>query len=308
MLLTLCKGSLTVLLFLLLFIAFKQLGSALARRRSARVRLSLNHEDRDCLKLLRSGRFYQHLNDLLEATRLIRSVNALLLLSAMLALAGMACGVLAFRSLRGVIVLTGILSSAPYLLLRLRLLSRQLKTRLEFLPAVEVFYQQYELSVHKNIRNVLQAAVTGDRLQYPMKPVFQHLHRNLTAGRDPDDALRIFALELGHRWAEYFADLLRMGIQEGIDLSGGWKGLIEDMRRSQLYDQKARNRLLEIRLASFSPVFFLALFIGVNFKLNAAGSYRFYVLDPSGRNMLLNALLLIFGSFIMGIYLSFKRM
>lgn len=202
-----------------------------------------------------------------------------------------------------------VLGFAPYLFLRMRLVSGRLRTRLEFLPAVEVFYQQLLLTPNPNIRRVLEEAVSGDRLQYPIKPVFAQLHRSLSAGAGgTEDAFRIFGLELGHIWADYFANMLQMAMQEGCDISASLKELIEDMRRAQLYDQKARNRLLEIRLASFSPILFLVLFLLINLKLNYGNAVRAYFLEAEGRNMLLHALLLQLGTFLMGIYLSMKRM
>jgi hypothetical protein len=52
----------------------------------------------------------------------------------------------------------------------------------------------------------------------------------------------------------------------------------------------------------------LALFLFINFKVNYTNAYYYYVLDPAGRNLILDALLLIFVSFLMGIYLSLRRM
>jgi hypothetical protein len=80
------------------------------------------------------------------------------------------------------------------------------------------------------------------------------------------------------------------------------------MRNAQLANQQERHRLLEIRLANFTPALFLVLFVAVNFRLNPEGSYRSYILDPTGRGMLLNALALLFGSLLMGLYLSRRKM
>jgi hypothetical protein len=80
------------------------------------------------------------------------------------------------------------------------------------------------------------------------------------------------------------------------------------MRRAQRTDQNERNRLLEIRIANFTPILFLLLFVTINIKINPHSAYLHYVVDENGRNMLLDALVIIFGSFIMGIYLSMRRM
>lgn len=300
------------LLFLLLFVTIRGLGLAMLKQRAARVRLAYIHTERWSnrfnARLARYRPIYKHLTDLLETTRIIRSLSGFLIVTLLLFFTGIVLGAIIFQSVRGVMILSMILASSPYLILRIKLISIHLQTRIDFLPAVEIFYQTYLLSVHKNMRSVLQTTVSGNRLLYPVKPLFDQLNRDLSAGREPEDCLRIFSLSLGHIWGDYFTNILRMGLQEGVDVSGSLKELIADMRRSQLYDQKARNRLLEIRLASFSPVLFLSVFVGINFKVNYMNAYRFYVLDPDGRNMLLNAVFLIFGSFLMGIYLSMKRM
>lgn len=308
MLLILLQASLALLLFILLFVSLRNMGLALMNRHAARSRLTQERKVRPLLTRGRTASLLRQLQDLLEVTRIIPSAEAFLTVSLLLGLTGVVCGVFVFQSVRGVIGLAPVCGLTPYVLLRLRLISLQLRTRLEFLPAVEVFYQQVLLTSRPNIRSTLQAVVTGDRLLYPVKISFDQLHRNLSAGRETEDALRIFKLEHGHVWADYFASMLRMAIYDGVDIGPNLKELVEDMRRAQMYDQKARNRLLEIRLASFSPILFLILFMGINFKLNYNNSVQFYFHTADGRNMLLNAVLLLFGSFIMGIYLSMKRM
>lgn len=310
MLLIVYKSALCLLLFLLLFIAVRSLGMAAVKARTARSRLSAGRSrapDRH-KQHLRLGYIQRHLSDLMAAVRVIPSVGMFGTISFMLMLAGTVAGVWVFRSLQGVAVLGAVLGLLPYLLLRLKLLGRQLRTRLEFLPAVEVFYQQMALTSRPNLRQVLHASVMGDRMLYPIKSSFEQLHRSLSAGAEPEDALRIFRLELGHVWADYFANMFSMALVEGVDITANLKELIGDMRRAQLYDQKARNRLLEIRLASFSPILFLLLFLGINFKLNYDNAVRSYFMEQEGRNMLLHALLLQLGSFLMGIYLSMRRM
>jgi hypothetical protein len=141
-----------------------------------------------------------------------------------------------------------------------------------------------------------------------MRPVFEQLYRNLATTREADQSLRIFTLSLGHAWSRYFAGILRVALLEGNPVGDSMRELISDMRKAQLADQYERNRLLEIRIANFTPIVFLLLFLAVNVKINAHSAYLYYVVDPGGRNMLLNALVLIFSSFVMGIYLSMKRM
>lgn len=308
MLLILCQVSLSVLLFVLLFVTFRHLAIAVAGIHAVRSRLTWEKKASQPLLGGRLAPLHRHLGDLVEVTRLVPTIGAFLTLTLILSLGGITAGVLVFQSAKGVLALLTVAGMLPYVLLRLQLISRQMRIRLEFLPAAEVFYQQIMLEVRPNIRSTLQAVVAGDRLLYPVKSSFEQLQRNLTTGRETADALRVFKLEHGHVWADYFVNMFQIAIEDGVDIGPSLKELIEDMRRAQLYDQKARNRLLEIRLASFSPLFFLLLFAGVNLKLNYDNSIRFYLYTADGRSMLLNAILLIFGSFLMGIYLSMKRM
>jgi Flp pilus assembly protein TadB len=308
LLLILYKGALSLLLFLLFFISVRYMVLAAVKIRTARARLTAGRQ-----RTAPPGKRWfpalsRHVNDLLSATRFMRSFGVFAMLTLILLLTGMIAGVVVFQSLQGVLIMGAVLGCLPYLSLRTRLITRQLRTRLEFLPAVEVFYQQMALTPHPNMRLVLHEVLTGNRILYPIKPTFEQLHRSLSAGSDTADALHIFTLELGHVWADYFANMLRMAIQEGVDITANLKELIEDMRRAQLYDQKARNRLLEIRLASFSPVLFLILFLAINLKLDYENSVHAYFVEAEGRNMLLHALLLQFGSFLMGVYLSMRRM
>ncbi|MNG34432.1 hypothetical protein D3C84_1209100 [compost metagenome] len=80
------------------------------------------------------------------------------------------------------------------------------------------------------------------------------------------------------------------------------------MRRARRSNEQERSKLLEIRIANFTPILFLFLFVGINLHYNPESAYRYYVLDPQGRDLVLNSLVLIFGSFVMGIWLSRRKM
>lgn len=306
------KAAFLLLLFILIYTGIRGVMLVAANRKMARIRL---HHVRNAAfgsrltdLLQRSGFLYRHLSDLLESTGSRFTLPMLLTTSLVLFLSGFITAVLFFPSVKGILALCLIASSFPYLLLRMRLITNQLRSRMDFLPAVEIVYQTYLLDPHPNIRNVLHRALRENRIRYPLKPVFEQLHRNLSMSREVDDALRIFKMSLGHLWADYMASILRIAIVEGNDVSLNLKELIDDMRKAKLADQIARNRLLEIRIASFSPLFFLAVFLLVNFRINYENAYYYYFVDAAGRNMLLDALLLIFAGFLMGVYLSMKRM
>jgi len=223
-------------------------------------------------------------------------------------LSGALAGAALFQSGRSALLTMLMCGTVPYVLLRMSLMNRQMATRLEFLPAVELFYQSYLVTGCRHVRIALQKTVEERRLPGEVQAVFDQLYRNLSVKGDDEGSLRRFSLSFGNLWAEYFGNILKIALGEGNNVSENLKELISDMRKAQLANQKERHRLLEIRLANYTPVAFLALFMGVNFKLNPEGSYAYYIADPGGRSMLLNAVLLLFGSFLMGLYLSRKKL
>ncbi|KIL38888.1 hypothetical protein SD70_23690 [Gordoniibacillus kamchatkensis] len=301
-----------MLLFLLFFSGVYALLQILVRRRTARSRLLHVKERKLDIRvagwLSQFRRVYGHLHLLLEASHAKLGLGWFIVLTVMMLLLGIACGALFFQTVKGIVVLASMLGGLPYVWLRIHLISLRLRNRMEFLPAVEVLYQFYQVSGGKNVKQALQVCLEENRIVYPIKPVFEQLHRRLLTSRDMDESMRLFVISHGHIWAEYLSGMLRVALTEGTDITDNLKDLIQDMRRAQRTDQAERNRLLEIRIANFTPLAFLALFIFINVKMNSSNAYLYYVLDPEGRNLILDALMLIFASFLMGIYLSMKRM
>jgi len=254
------------------------------------------------------SKLYAHAADLLAAVGWRASAGSFFAGCLVLGSIGLAVGIALFRSLPSAGLLGLILAGTPYVWLRMRLVSLQMATRLEFLPAVELFYHCYLITGGRHIRAALQKTVDERRLPGEVQTVFAQLCRNLSVSEDHEESLRRFCLAFGHMWADYFGSIVKVALAEGNDVSENLKELIGDMRKAQLANQQERHRLLEIRLANFTPALFLALFLGINFRMNPEGSYHSYVLDPGGRGMLLNALALLFGSLLMGLYLSRRKM
>ncbi|MFD0673913.1 type II secretion system F family protein [Cohnella sp. GCM10027633] len=310
--LTFALISLSAVLFLLFFVSIRFGMAAWSVQQSRKRRLASYRDngwsklrDRQLAKL---GKPYVHVSDMLLALGWKVGPNGFALLSLAMALLGIATGVLLFQSIRSVVLLFAVLGSMPYVMLRMSLVNRQMATRLEFLPAVELFYQSYLISGRRHVRIALQKTVEERRLGGRVQFVFDQLYRNLSVRSDDDGSIRRFALSFGHVWADYFANIVKVSLEEGNDISANLKELIADMRKSQMDNQAERHRLLEIRLANFTPIVFLALFLGINFRLNHEASYRYYVTDPGGRAMLLNAIVLLFLSFMMGLYLSRRKL
>jgi len=258
--------------------------------------------------LSRFDKPYRHVTDLLAAAGWRMGTPTFGVVSIVLGLTGAAIGIALFRSVRPVLLSTAMLGLIPYCMLRFRLLSRQMASRLEFLPALEWFYQCYLVTGRRQIRTALQRTVEEKRLSGEIQAVFDELYRNLSVKGDDEASLRRFALAVGHVWADYFVNMLGVALSEGNDISDNLKELIQDMRKSRMDDQVERHRLLEIRLANFSPFLFLTIFLVINFRMSPEESFRYYVADPVGRGMLLNAVALIFASLLMGLYLSRRRL
>jgi len=305
--------ALTVLLFLLVLISIYFGLQAWWSGQSRKRRLKGNrneryHVEQSPLRWSRWSKPHRHVSDLLLALGWPLKPTGFVVSSLGMGLLGIVVGVLVFQSVRSSLILFFMLCCTPYLALRMALMNRQLSTRLEFLPAVELFYQSYLVTGCRHIRIALQKTVEERRLPGEVQAVFDQLYRNLSVKGDDEGSLRRFSLSFGNMWAEYFGNILKIALEEGNNVSDNLQELIADMRKAQLANQVERHRMLEIRLANYTPVLFLAIFMGVNFKLNPSGSYEYYILDSGGREMLLNAVLLLFGSFMMGLYLSRRKL
>ncbi|KRE32689.1 type II secretion system F family protein [Paenibacillus sp. Soil522] len=300
------------LLFCLLFLALYNLLLLWSREQQLRSKLAYR-ANRGWRKWL-SGRFrryewlHLHLSELLETLQLKATPGAFVCLSGLLLLAGVASGGIFFQTVKGILLFGGLLGSLPYTWLRTMLVHRRMQTQMDFLPAVELFYQCYLVTGERQVRIALQRTVEERRLLGPMQSVFEQLYRNLSVRGDDEASLRLLAASLGHLWADYFVNILRVALVEGVPISDSLKELLTDMRKARRAGEQERNRLLEIRVANFSPLLFLALFIGINLRYNKDNSYFYYVVEPQGRDMLLNAMMLIFASFLMGLWLSRKKM
>jgi Flp pilus assembly protein TadB len=307
----LTHGALLLALFILVFVACSgllEVALLTAERRFRLRRVQLPGTRRPGASRQVPGWLSRHLQDLLEALNIRARPESFLLLSAVGCLIGLGAGGYLFLHIRGMLMLGVMLAALPYIVLRMRLVSKQMAARLEFLPAVEVFYQYYVMTDPRNIRQALAMCLEERRMRMPIRAPFERLFRHLSTNRSVDDALRVFAFSLGHVWGVYLTNLLRVGLTEGVDISASLQELILDMRQSQTADQAARNRLLEIRIANFSPPVFFVLFILVNFRLNGQQAIYYYLVDPGGKHMLLNGVILMFASFVMGLWLSIRRM
>lgn len=298
------------LLFLLLFASLRALFALAEDRHSRRRRLGSNEPDEaaNSVRIVWMKPFYAHVEDTLSAAGWRMKPGAFWTLAFALGLAGLAFGALLFQSLRSMALLAAMLGVLPYSLLRMSLVNRQLSARLNFLPAAELFYQCYLVNGSRHVRTALQRMIEERQLPGETQAIFEQLYRQLNIHHDDERTLRRFSLSFGHIWADYFSSLLRVALSEGNNIADNLRELIDDMRKARMDDHAERHRLLEIRLANFTPVLFLGVFLTINFRLNAEASLLYYLSDPGGRSMLLNALVLIFGSFLMGLYLSRRKM
>ncbi|MFF2093664.1 type II secretion system F family protein [Paenibacillus sp. NPDC058174] len=301
-----------LLLVLLLFIAIRFALTLWSAEQARRDKLAFRQRGRISFRLTerlkRYDRLYSHLAELLETLQLKLSPTGLAGFSVLLLLAGIGAGGIYFQSIKGTLLIGLVTGFLPYTTLRAMLVQRQLQLQLDFLPSIELFYQCYLVTGGRQVRIALQRTVEERRLLGPIQPVFEQLYRNLSVRGDDEASLRIFAASLGHIWGHYFVNIIRAALSEGTPIADSLKELIADMRKARRSNEQERNRLLEIRIVNFTPLLFLALFIGINVHYNKQSAYRYYVLDPGGRDMLLNAVVLIFCSFLMGLWLSRRKL
>ncbi|AJY73857.1 hypothetical protein [Paenibacillus beijingensis] len=309
---TIAVGAALAALFICLFIALQRLLLIGADSRQSAGRLNYNRNRRLGARLAafvaRFEKPHRHVSDLLESLRLSLRPEGFILMTALLLITGVTSGAILFQSVKGSLLLGVVLGLLPYAALRSMLVHRQLQTQMDFLPAVELFYQCYLITGERHIRSALKRTVEEKRMLGHVQAVFEQLYRNLSVRGDDETSLRIFSTSLGHIWGDYLVQIMRVALAEGHTVTGNLKELITDMRKSRRANEQERHKLLEIRIANFTPVLFLAFFMGINFHYNRANSYLYYVLDPQGRDMLLNAIVLIFASFLMGLWLSRKKM
>lgn len=308
----LSAAALAGLLFCFIYIAIFNL--LLLWSREQQLVSKLTYRTNSSLRIRAAERFkryewlHRHLSDLLETLRLQVTPASFVYISGLLLLAGIAAGGIFFQSIKGTLLFGILLGSLPYTVLRTLLVHRRMQTQMDFLPAVELFYQCYLVTGERQVRVALQRTVEERRLLGPMQSVFEQLYRNLSVRGDDEASLRLLASSLGHLWADYFVHIIRVALVEGVSVTDSLKELLTDMRKARRANEQERNRLLEIRVANFSPILFLALFIGINLRYNKDNAYYYYVVDAMGRDMLLNAAVLIFASFLMGLWLSRKKM
>jgi len=249
-----------------------------------------------------------HLDQMLGALRFTIKGERLLLLLVSMAIGGLLLGSYLFHSTKGAVLCSLLFVGSPYIALRMILIYRRVEAQIDFLPAVELFYQCYLITGERQIKIALARAIEEQRLVGSMGMIFEQLHRNLSVHGDDEESLTIFKHALGHIWADYFAQMLQVAIQEGVSISVSLRELIKDMRGARRANEQERHRLLEIRIANFTPIVFLALFLSINVYVNKEQALYYYVSDAGGREMILNALTMVFLSFLMGIYLSRRKL
>ena len=249
-----------------------------------------------------------HLQLLLSVVKYPIRINQFLSITFILFIIGLILGRLYFTELSSIMLCALLFMSLPYLLIRSYLVHKRIEAQRKFLPAIELFYQYYLITGGRQIKLALARAIEEQGIISTMHYNFTQLHRNLTLYPDIEYSLAIFTHSTGHRWANYFSQLLLVALNEGVSIKGGLKSLINDMRKARKLNEVQRHRLLEIRIANFTPFLFLAFFIAINFSVNYESSIKAYFYDEVGRKMLLYCFVLITLSFMMGIHLSRKRM
>lgn len=300
-------------IFVLLFVAIDWLLQHAAQRKTLRDRLKQGVRANAQSRLpLGSSRLLaaiiRHLHQLMHSLRLPIKGDYFFSVLLGLGAGGMLLGYWIFGTLQGTLLLGAMIALLPYLVLRLLLVHRRLEAQIDFLPALEAFYQCYLITGERQIKVALARLIEEKRMTGGMKRIFEQLYRNLSVLERDEESLELFAHALGHIWADYFVQMLRVAMSEGVSISSSLRELIGDMRAARRANEQERHRLLEIRIANFTPLLFLMLFVGINLYYNREQSIQYYVHDAGGRELLLHMMVMIFLSFLMGLYLSRKKL
>jgi len=301
-------------IFLLLFVVIEWSIQLMLQRKTLRSRLKrgriptirANQRSDSLAKLMQAVK--KHLEQLMHSLRLPLKGDHMFSVLLGLFIGGLLLGSWIFGTWKGALLLGAMIAALPYLVLRMLLVHRRLEAQIDFLPAIESFYQCYLITGERQIKVALARLIEEKVMTGAMKRIFEQLYRNLSVLEDDDESLELFAHALGHIWADYFVQMLKVAMSEGVSISSSLKELIGDMRAARRANEQERHRLLEIRIANFTPLLFLALFIGINVYYNREQSIQYYVHDANGREMLLHMFVMIFLSFLMGLYLSRKKM
>lgn len=250
----------------------------------------------------------KHLDLLLASSQLQLSHKQFIFITISLSILGIVLGKLYFTNLSSLLLCSLFFSCLPYCIARSYLVSKRLEAQREFLPAIELFYQYYLITGGMQIKLALGKMIDEKELMNVMQQNFTQLYRNLTLNPNIEYSLSLFNHSTGHRFARYFTQMVLVALQEGVSIKGGLKDLIDDMRKAKKQNETERHRLLEIRIANFTPILFLVFFIGVNMVANTEQAIQAYVYDERGRTLILHSLVLILLSLVMGISISRKKM
>src|SRR5690554_2212371 len=167
MMFILAKITSVMLLVALSYISLKYMIIGVHSDSKVRSRLTIRSrrtQGRWATWLYRRYKLFIHLSELLESISSPIRTGQLLGIGFISAIGGVLIGTFFFSSMKGVISLGCILALIPYITVRMRLLTIQMRARINFLPAMEVFYQSYILSEHKNLRAVLKHSIEENRM------------------------------------------------------------------------------------------------------------------------------------------------
>lgn len=305
---------LLVMIFFLLFVVMDWSMQLILQKQTLRTRLRSGGRQplQSKEKAVRGSRVIQmlkkHFDQLLHSVRVPLKGDALFSMLAGLMIGGLLLGSWIFGTWKGALLLGAMIAGTPYLVMRLLLVHKRLEAQIDFLPALEAFYQCYLITGERQIKVALARLMEEKMMTGSMRRIFEQLYRNLSVLEDDDESLELFAHALGHIWSDYFVQMLKVAMHEGVTISGSLKELISDMRAARRSNEQERHRLLEIRIANFTPLLFFGLFVGINLYYNREHAIQYYIYDAGGREMLLHMFVMIFLSFIMGLYLSRKKL
>lgn len=184
----------------------------------------------------------------------------------------------------------------PYLVLRVRLINKRMKTSMSFLNNFHIIMQSYTASgksAYYMIRNI-----TEELDDKELKNTFIKLLASMQQDRNEEDfreAIKIFSYTINSSFALRLGNLLSKAHLEAADITLPLRDLNKDVsgRKADLENEKSLN--VETKILGYLPVVTLPIFVFAAWRLSAM--YNFWFLFNQKVTLLVFFAAMIFTAF-----------
>ncbi len=228
--------------------------------------------------------FHEHIRLVLLSLSKTRSekVNVLNFYVLSLFLFGVTAGVI-YMLLYDVLIALAVamfFSLMPYTILRLRLVTKRLKTSMAFMNNFHLIIQSYHSTGNNGYHMIMN--LCKDIEHKELKNSFMKLLAAMQRDRHEEDlkeVVRVFAYTINSSFAIRFGNLLVKSYLYQSDISLPLKDLNQDIseRKNDLEKEKSQN--VEVKILGYLPIIVLPIFVFVAYKFSVL--YNFWDLFTS---------------------------